>query len=91
MASFNISIFDDTVDENNENFMLNINSTSLPVGFFVGNPNVATVIITDNDGKLIFVHSIFVKITNKITHFKAKLATLQLKMMIMWDHMCKII
>ena len=52
-ASFNISIFDDILDESNENFMLNINSTALPIGFFAGNPNVATVTIRDNDGKLI--------------------------------------
>ena len=53
MAPFNISIFDDTEDENNENFMLTVNSTALPAGFFAGNPYEATVTITDNDGKLI--------------------------------------
>ena len=51
--SFNISIFDDNEDENDENFMLTINSTALPIGFFAGNPYEATVTIMDNDGKLI--------------------------------------
>ena len=52
-ASFNISIFDDSDVESNENFMLTINSTALSDGFSAGNPNVATVTIRDNDGKLI--------------------------------------
>ena len=52
IVSFNISIFDDTLDENSENFILTIDSTALPIGFFVSNDG-ATVSITDNDGKLI--------------------------------------
>ena len=49
-ASFVVSIFDDGVLEDNENFMLTINSesTSIPVV----NPDQATVTIEDNDGNI---------------------------------------
>ena len=46
-----ISINDDNILEDNENFTLTINS-SLPTGVMVGNPGQATVTIVDNDGKL---------------------------------------
>ena len=52
-SSSSISIIDDSLVEGNENFMLAINSTALPMGFFVNDPYEATVIIRDNDGKLI--------------------------------------
>ena len=48
---FSISINDDNIFEENENFTLTINS-SLPTGVMVGNPGQATVIIVDNDCKL---------------------------------------
>ena len=48
---FNISINDDNIFEENENFTLTINS-SLPTGVMVGNPGQATVTIVDNDRKL---------------------------------------
>ena len=37
--------------EGNENFMLTINSSSLPSDISVGDPGEATVIIVDNDCK----------------------------------------
>ena len=48
---FNISINDDNIVEDNETFMLTINS-SLATGVMVGNPSQATMTIVDNDGKL---------------------------------------
>ena len=49
---FNISINDDNISEENENFTLTIDS-SLPTGVMVGNPGQATVTIMDNDCKLL--------------------------------------
>ena len=46
-----ISINGDNILEDNENFILTINS-SLPTGVMVGNPGQATVTIVDNDCKL---------------------------------------
>ena len=48
---FSISINDDNILEDNDNFTLTINS-SLPTGVMVGNPGQATVTIVDNDCKL---------------------------------------
>ena len=48
---FNITINNDNVFEDNENFTLTINS-SLPTGVMAGNPGQATVTIVDNDCKL---------------------------------------
>ena len=48
---FNISISDDNILEDNENFTLTINS-SLPIGVMVDNLSQATVTIVDNDSKL---------------------------------------
>ena len=45
---FNVSINDDNIFEDNENFILTINS-SLPTGVMV---NQATVTVMDNDRKL---------------------------------------
>ena len=47
---FNISINDDNIFEENENFTLTIDS-SLPTGFMVGNHSQATMTIVDNDRK----------------------------------------
>ena len=48
---FNVTINNDNVFEDNENFTLTINS-SLPTGVMAGNPGQATVTIVDNDRKL---------------------------------------
>ena len=48
---FDIPINDDDILEGNENFTLNIDSSSLLDGAGVGHPNQATVTIVDNDGK----------------------------------------
>ena len=50
-ASFNVSLNDDIVFESNENFMITIDSSSLPSNVTVGDPSRVTVIIVDNDGK----------------------------------------
>ena len=47
---FSISINDDNIFEDNENFTLTI-YPSLPTGVMVGNPGQATVTIVDNDCK----------------------------------------
>ena len=49
LAVFNVSINDDNIVEDNENFTLVINPSSLPNGVTVVNPNQTTVNITDND------------------------------------------
>ena len=49
---FNISITNDTMFEENENFTLAINSSSLPTGFSAGDPYRATVTIVDDDGRI---------------------------------------
>ena len=48
---FNISINDDNIFEENENFTLTINSL-LHTGVMVGNPDQAAVTIIDNDCEL---------------------------------------
>ena len=55
-TSFVVSIFDDGVLEDNENFTLTINSesTSIPVV----NPDQAIVTIEDNDGNIICITAI---------------------------------
>ena len=52
-VAFAISITDDNKLEENENFGLVINPSSLPSSVIVGNPNQTTVTIVDNDGKCI--------------------------------------
>ena len=49
--SFEISIIDDKILENDESFDLNINTNTLPDGIIVGSPDTATVIITNDDSK----------------------------------------
>ena len=51
-ATFNISITDDTMFEQNETFMLTIANTGLPSNVTVGYPDQATVTIINDDGKL---------------------------------------
>jgi len=59
---FDISINDDNVSEENEEFLLTIDQSSSLNGVIIGSPNVAVVKISDNDGK---------QVHNIITHFKA--------------------
>lgn len=49
-VSFNISIVDDDILEPSEEFVLSIDSSSLPDGVTVGAQSNATVIIVDNNG-----------------------------------------
>ena len=51
---FDIQINDDSILEDNENFTLTIDPSSLPTGVTVGSPQ-AIVIIMDNDGKEICI------------------------------------
>ena len=48
---FNVPLNNDDYYEGNENFVVTINSSSLPSRVTPGNPNQATVTIVDNDGK----------------------------------------
>ena len=48
---FNISITDDNILENNEEFNLTIISTSLPDRIFDGDIQQTTIFIADDDGK----------------------------------------
>ena len=50
-AQFNISIINNGVLEQNENFNLTINASSLPSRVFVTDPYQVTVTIRDDDGK----------------------------------------
>ena len=52
MIPFDIPVNDDNIFEDNEDFMLTIDPTSLPpTGVSVGSPDQATVTIVDNDSK----------------------------------------
>ena len=51
-ATFDVPINDDNILEGNENFILIINSSSLPSDVTVGSPGQATVNIVDDDCKL---------------------------------------
>ena len=50
-ATFDVPINDDNILEDNENFILTINPSSLPSDVTVGSPGQATVTIGDDDGK----------------------------------------
>ena len=52
-ASFNVSIIDDNISESNEDIQIKIAITSLPSTVSISNPGQATIIIVDNDGKII--------------------------------------
>ena len=52
-ASFDVIIINDSMPENNENFSLEINSSSLPTGVILGAVSQTAVTIVDDDGKLI--------------------------------------
>ena len=49
LAIFNVSINDDSIVENIENFSLSINASSLPNNVTIINPVQTTVTIVDND------------------------------------------
>ena len=51
---FKVSVNDDDILEENENFVLTINHSLLPSGVGIGNPNLTTVIIMDNDRELLY-------------------------------------
>ena len=55
-ATFNVPITDNMILEGNENFMLTINSSSLPDNVTRSTPGEATVTIVDDDGKLFCYH-----------------------------------
>ena len=55
-VSFSIPIIDDYALEGNESFILNINLSSVPSNVTLGDPDLTTVTIVDNDRKL---HCIF--------------------------------
>ena len=48
-ATFNVPITDDMILEGNENFMLTINETSLPINVTHDTPSEATVTIVNDD------------------------------------------
>ena len=50
-TTFDVPINDDNILEGNENFMLTISPSSLPINVVVGDPSQATVTILDNDRK----------------------------------------
>ena len=52
IATFDVPIIDDMILENNEDFMLIIDETTLPDNVTRGDPGEATVNIVDNDRKL---------------------------------------
>ena len=50
-GSFEISIINDTMVENDKSFDLNINTNTLPDDITLGSPDTATVMITNDDSK----------------------------------------
>ena len=71
IATFTVDITDDSMVEPNENFIINIDQSSLPDGVVVVDPSQVTVTIVDNDGEcacitpLVYaVHAIQVIIPN---------------------------
>ena len=50
-ATHNVPIINDTILEEDENFILTIDETSLPTGVTCGNPGQATVTIVDDNRK----------------------------------------
>ena len=49
---FKVSLTDDHIMEQDENFILNITQSLLPDGVTIGDPGVTVVTIVDNDRKL---------------------------------------
>ena len=57
-ALISITINDDNIFENNENFTLTINPSSLPSNVNVGDPSEAAVTIIDDDRKIMAICNI---------------------------------
>ena len=57
-ASFNISVTDDNILEDNEDIEVEIIVSSLPSRVGVSNPGQATVTIVDDDGKIKFYNQV---------------------------------
>ena len=55
LVTFDIRVNDDNILENNESFILTINSSSLPDGVTHGNPDKATVTIVNDDCKIFLI------------------------------------
>ena len=53
-ASFNISITDDNISEDNEDIQIAINDSSLPSRVSVSNPGQSTITIVNNHSKSYF-------------------------------------
>ena len=51
IATLNVTINDDTIDESNEKFTLTVDPYSLPIGITVDYPYQTTVTIMDDDRK----------------------------------------
>ena len=51
-ATFDVPINDDNILEGNEDFILTIDATSLPIIVIYGNPGQTTVTIVNDDSKL---------------------------------------
>ena len=60
-ASFNISIFEDGIRDDNEMFTLTINSKMLPDRVSTGNPSTSTVIIADTTGEKLSTNVYFIE------------------------------
>ena len=58
-ATFDVPINDDNLLEDNEHFILTINSSSLPSDVTVGNPGQATVNIVDDDRKYLVNDAVY--------------------------------
>ena len=55
---FNISLYDDDVVEDKENFNLIIDTSSLPNGIITDNPSRAIMIIRNDDSKFVeYIHT----------------------------------
>ena len=56
-TSFNVSITDDDIVEENEDFIVIIDMSSLPNDFILGSVSQATVVITDEDSKYDLIYT----------------------------------
>ena len=68
-ASFNVSIIDDNILENNEHIHIEIIISSLSCTVSISNPGQATIIIVDNDSKIIIhvcIYVVYVTFTAKL-------------------------
>ena len=70
-ATFDVPINDDDILEGDEEFILTIISSSLPIGITHGTPYEATVTIVDNESKYLVMHvSLFITINTKHVGYK---------------------